>query len=77
MISDDRMLNPLFDPQEIDPENESIQGLVNLFDSEQYRVGQVCDAYEMCSHLLCETSYELWCALQVTKQALAGKEIKL
>lgn len=71
----DWYLEPLVDPENIDPDNGHIQKLVNRFEEIDPMVGAVCEVYELCGHLLCAKSYELWCALDVTKKALAGEEI--
>lgn len=74
MISENQLLNPLYDPAGIDPDNESIRRLVGHIDKFGYSVGAVCDVYELCGHLLCEMSYELWVAIDQTKRVLRGEE---
>lgn len=61
---------PLFDPEAIDPENEHIEELVTAIHQGDYEFGQVCGVYEMCGHLLCAKSYELWVAYDKTVRAL-------
>jgi len=62
--------DPLWDKEGIDPNNESITALLNVIELGQYSVGMVCDVYELCTHLVCKKSYELWAAIDSTKRHL-------
>ena len=65
-----QILNPLFDPANIDPDSKHIKAFLESIEQDGYEVGTVCDVYELCGHLLCAASYNLWMAIEDTKKAL-------
>lgn len=77
MMSESQLLNPLYDPNKIDPDHEAIRKLVGHFDKFGYSVGNVCDVFELCGHLVCQASVDLWVAIEQTKKALNGEELTL
>ncbi len=63
-------INPLFDPEVIDPEGLHLRGLVEAMSFSHSILGTVCHVYGLCGHPLCAASYSLWRELERARQAL-------
>lgn len=63
--------DPFLDAENIDPEHEHLEKLVDFLDSdESVGFGAVCSVYELCSHPLCEASYNAWAEFDRAREAI-------